>query len=81
MIGSRYWIDLYGQNLKIGEPIFLYKKHNGGNAHNPHHVVVCYQPNSDTESMLVSSHTADFVSQPLRYWNAYNNRRLAMYIN
>ena len=79
MKGSRYWIDLYGQNLKIGEPIFLYEKHNGGNAHNPHHVVVCYQPNSNTGNMLVSSHTPEFKYKKLNFWG--RNRMLAMYIN
>lgn len=76
--GSRYWIDLYGQRLKTGDLVFLYRKTSSGNDSKPYHTLITSKPASD---VLVSAHTGDCLDKPLSRWSSANIRKLAMYVS
>lgn len=78
--GSRYWIDLNGQTLKVGDLIFLYWKTTSGNKKAPYHTLVVSKPNSNSNKVGVTAHTGDCLDRPLSYWLNSSVRKLAVYV-
>ncbi|WP_066923893.1 amidase domain-containing protein [Murdochiella massiliensis] len=81
MKGSRYWIHLYGQWLKVGDIVFLYRRTSSGNKSQPCHTLTTSSPDSGADNFLVTAHTVDCLDRPISRYSSAMYNKLAMYIS